>query len=214
MIRSIRTSMRRAGAVLLAAWLLTSLCAASAQSSDTELQAYEVELVIFSTSLEGATPEDWALEAAEAGGKFDLPDEEPNPFQPSSSPVVSSATFPPLPSSKLKLTAVAQALRRSRNFEPLAHFGWTQPGFPREATQSVRIDDLVPADSGLRGQIALWRGRYLHLTVDLTYDVPATETSPAQRYVMRQTRRMRSNERHYIDHPKFGVIALITAVEQ
>ncbi len=32
----------------------------------------------------------------------------------------------------------------------------------------------------------------------------------ASRYVLRQTRRMRSNERHYIDSPKFGVIAIIT----
>ena len=64
---------------------------------------------------------------------------------------------------------------------------------------------FVPASSGLTGQIALSRGRYLHLTLDLAYTAP-----DGQRYVLRQSRRMRSTERHYIDHPKFGVIALIT----
>jgi hypothetical protein len=67
------------------------------------------------------------------------------------------------------------------------------------------VSSLVPAASGLQGQIALSRGRYLHLTLDLVYD-----SQGEQRYVLRQTRRMRSNERHYIDSPKFGVIAVIT----
>jgi hypothetical protein len=65
----------------------------------------------------------------------------------------------------------------------------------------------VPAASGLQGQIALSRGRYLHLTLDLVYDA---QGETPQRYVLRQTRRMRSTERHYIDSPKFGVIAVIT----
>ena len=64
----------------------------------------------------------------------------------------------------------------------------------------------VAAGSGLTGRVALSRGRYLHLTLDLALE-PA---GGAERYVLRQTRRMRSNERHYIDHPKFGVIALVT----
>jgi hypothetical protein len=54
--------------------------------------------------------------------------------------------------------------------------------------------------------VALARGRYLHLTLDLALQ-PA---GSSERYILRQTRRMRSTERHYIDHPKFGVIAVIT----
>ena len=71
----------------------------------------------------------------------------------------------------------------------------------------MSINGLVPGASGLSGQIALSRGRYLHLTLELTYESPE---EPGQRMVLKQTRRMRSNERHYIDHPKFGVIAVIT----
>ena len=56
------------------------------------------------------------------------------------------------------------------------------------------------------------RGRYLHLTLDLVLDGAGEPGEPPQQYVLRQTRRMRSNERHYIDSPKFGVIAVITPV--
>jgi hypothetical protein len=127
--------------------------------------------------------------------------------------VPAAATFPALPSSRFKLTAIEQSLRRSRNYQPLAHIGWTQPGFDRNAAQYLPVDALAP-NSGLTGQIAVTRGRYLHLTLELTYDSPATADEPSQRYVMRQTRRMRSNERHYIDHPRIGVIALVTPTEQ
>ena len=69
---------------------------------------------------------------------------------------------------------------------------------------------MVPAGSGLQGQIALSRGRYLHLTLDLVYDAPGADGEPTQRFVLRQSRRMRSNERHYMDSPRFGVIAIVT----
>lgn len=115
-------------------------------------------------------------------------------------------TFPALAQSKFKLTTITDTLRRSRNYQPLAHFGWTQPGFPRGEARYMSIDGMVPASTGVSGQLALARGRYLHLTLELKYDSPEEGTS----MVLRQTRRMRSNERHYIDHPKFGVIAVIT----
>jgi hypothetical protein len=114
-------------------------------------------------------------------------------------------TFPALSTAKFKLNPIADTLRRSRNFQPLAHFGWTQPGYARGEPRYMSIDTLLPPNSGVSGQIALSRGRYLHLTLELAYDSPEEG-----RMVLRQTRRMRSNERHYIDHPKFGVVAIIT----
>ena len=187
--------------------------AADAQQTPSELPSYDVELVIFRTITANATPEQWILEEREAGLPLEIPDDEPTPFTATVEPVPAAATFPALPSSRFKLTAIEQSLRRSRNYQPLAHIGWTQPGFDRNAAQYLPVDALAP-NSGLTGQIAVTRGRYLHLTLELTYDSPATADEPSQRYVMRQTRRMRSNERHYIDHPRIGVIALVTPTEQ
>ena len=190
---------------LLAVMLMSSAGAQQASG----LTSYDVELVIFRTLSSKASPEDWSMEAALANQHLAVPAEEgqgadaviaPPP------PTAPTLTFPALPATKFKLTNVADALKRNRNYQPLAHFGWTQPGFPRGEPKYLSIDGLVPAGSGLSGQIALARGRYLHLTLELALDLP----EDGGRLVLRQTRRMRSNERHYIDHPKFGVIAIIT----
>ena len=185
------------------------LGAASAQQA-TSLQSYDVELVIFRNLSSGATPEEWTLEAAEAGRRLLIPDDEPSPFAATTEPAAPTAHFPSLPAARYKLTALEESLRRSRNYRPIAHFGWTQPGFPRNDARYFPINSLIPESSGVTGQIALSRGRYLHLTLDLLFEPP---DEPGQRFVLRQTRRMRSTERHYIDHPKFGVIAVITPSE-
>ena len=195
--------------VLLSAATLT----ASAQQATPVLQSYDVELLIFRQLHPSASPEEWGMEAAAAGQRLAIPEDEPTPFT-SSEPApatTTTATFPALAPSKFKLTATADTLRRSRNYQPLAHFGWTQPGYPRGDAKYLPINALVPAGSGLVGQVALSRGRYLHLTLDLVYDAPgATAGEPTQRFVLRQSRRMRSNERHYMDSPRFGVIAIVT----
>lgn len=184
---------------------------ASASAQQSGLTSYDVELIVFRTITSKATAEAWNLEAGTADQHLATTDEESPDGEQTIAPAPSAPmmTFPALASSKFKLTAIADSLRRSRNYQPLVHFGWTQPGFPRTEARYMSIEGLVPAGTGLGGQIALSRGRYLHLTLELTYDSPEDG-----RMVLKQTRRMRSNERHYIDHPKFGVVAVITPSAQ
>jgi hypothetical protein len=203
-----RVGPRKLGlAVLLAAFM--SMSAAVAQQA-APIQTYDVELVIFRNLGERETPESWGVEVAEdAARQLDIPEDDlSEPAAPPTAAAPPVANFPALPASKMKLTAIEETLRRSRGYQPIAHIGWTQPGYARDAANYLSISSLVPASSGLRGQIALTRGRYLHLTLDLVLDGAAT--GEGSRYVLRQTRRMRSNERHYIDSPKFGVIAIVT----
>ena len=185
-------------------------CMGTASAQTGGVTSYEVELIVFRTLSAKATPEDWGMEAGIAGQHLAVTDEDAQATDPAPvvapPPTAPTMSFPALPQSKFKLTAIADTLRRSRNYQPLAHFGWTQPGFPRGEPRYMSLDGLVPSGSGLSGQIALARGRYLHLTLELTLD----STEDGGKMVLRQTRRMRSNERHYIDHPKFGVIAIIT----
>jgi hypothetical protein len=192
--------------VLLSAATLT----ASAQQATPVLQSYDVELLIFRQLHPSASPEEWGMEAAAAGQRLAIPEDEPTPFTSSEPAPATTATFPALAPSKFKLTATADTLRRSRNYQPLAHFGWTQPGYPRGDAKYLTINSMAPAGSGIVGQVALSRGRYLHLTLDLVYHAPGAAGEPTQRFVLRQSRRMRSNERHYLDSPRFGVIAIVT----
>ncbi len=197
----------KGGALVFLLATLALLGPASAQQVASDVPSYDVELIIFRHLSSEATEEVWDLELSKGEG-LTIPDEDGTPFDPAgASPEPTTQTFPPLAASKMKLGAIEDTLRRSRTYRPLAHFGWTQPGYARNAAPSISIDGLVPADSGVSGKVALSRGRYLHLTLDLAFTPP---DAPGERYVLRQSRRMRSNERHYIDHPKFGVIAVIT----
>jgi Peptidoglycan-binding protein, CsiV len=198
-------------AALAVVLLGTVTLTASAQQATQVLQSYDVELLVFRTLNPNASPEEWSMEAAAAGQRLAIPEDEPSPFASSDpAPPPTTTSFPPLAPAKFKLTAIYDALRRSRSYQPLAHFGWTQPGYPRNDARFLTITSMVPAGSGLQGQVALSRGRYLHLTLDLVYDAPGAAGDATQRFVLRQSRRMRSNERHYLDSPRFGVVAIVT----
>jgi len=100
-------------------------------------------------------------------------------------------------------------------------------------TQSYgRFFPVDPEPAMLEGTVTVALERYLHLSVDLVFRPDTTEGDLQQRDVYRdpesavaetavpppvfrmiETRRMRSGERHYFDHPRIGVIALITAYE-
>lgn len=188
---------------------------AVAQQPAAGASSYDVELIIFrnlsSSPTQEATSEKWGEKWGEEwdADAHSTADPASSEAQQEAAPVTApSATFPALPASKLKLVAINDTLRRSRHYVLLAHFGWTQPGYARNEARFISIDSVMKsAVPGLNGRIALARSRYLHLTLDLALD------QDGHRYRLQTTRRMRSTERHYIDHPKFGVIALITPSE-
>ena len=63
--------------------------------------------------------------------------------------------------------------------------------------------------------MALERGVYLHLVLDLRYamsDPPSgLDAPPGTVFVLDESHRVRLKERNYFDHPAFGVIALVTS---
>jgi hypothetical protein len=192
-------SRRQALSLLGAPALLLLADQVGAQSG---LTSYDVELIIFRQLSSSATNEEWSTEAT-GSEPADPSGDAQAEAAPSTAP---TATFPPLVPGKMKLNSIEETLRRSKRYQPLAHFGWSQPGYPRNDARYIPLESLIGSgNSGVTGRIALARGRYLHLTLDLTLT-----GEDGQHYVLQQTRRMRSNERHYIDHPKFGVIALVT----
>ena len=138
------------------------------------------------------------------------------------------------PVNTFQLDEVAARIRRSRGYRLLLHESWRQPGFPSESTQPVdllvleQLRRLGPAGDGTRppdassstqtasdgsvlpplsGTITLYRSRYLHLSVDLSF-----LTGKDSRFVISERRRMRSGELHYLDSPGLGVIALVIPI--
>lgn len=142
-----------------------------------------------------------------------------------------------------QLVNIYDRLRRLDAYKPLAHFGWTQPTYPKDETAARPLSAFVTPPEGLAGELTLYLSRFLHLAVNLQLDAPETagaaRANDSQRYApsdydssgraaysdepepyypiryrIEEDRIFRNGELRYFDHPKFGVLAKITRVEE
>ena len=94
------------------------------------------------------------------------------------------------------------------------HGRWQQPVPPRDAPQRI----LLPVENlqlstefmRLNGHIGITLGRYLHANTKLWLH---PDPSSNQYALLHESRRMRSGELHYIDHPMMGVLINIVPIE-
>jgi hypothetical protein len=123
-------------------------------------------------------------------------------------------------------------------YETLAHFGWTQPAFPEEETPAIELSLLTEPVNNLDGTFTLYLSRYLHLVVDLALDAPSefeeevidddsffsfgdaqrqygeeSERLPV-RFRIQEDRIFKNGDLRYFDHPRFGILAKVTRVEE
>ena len=123
-------------------------------------------------------------------------------------------------------------------YETILHFGWTQPAFPEEETPAIELQLLAEPPEGLNGTLTLYLSRYLHLVVDLALDAPGEfeeevldddsffsfddarrqygddpDTLPI-RFRIQENRIFKNGDLRYFDHPRFGVLALVSRVEE
>jgi hypothetical protein len=126
------------------------------------------------------------------------------------------------PQATLNLGTHAQRLEGSGEFQVLVHLGWHQKVPDREAPQSIYLH----FEDELQGYLAVTLGRYLHTAATLWLypsdslsgpsaanndENPLRATRPYAQ--LKQSRRMRSGELHYFDHPLFGVLVRIDKVK-
>jgi len=154
--------------------------------------------------------------------------------------VLRDVEFVPLGKDEFTLGETMGRLERLEVYDPVLHFGWTQATWPQEETQAIQLASLTRPPQGLDGTLTLYLSRYLHLVVNLQLDGPKTatryaaardsmsaygdyrtldgfaeETQPGVvHYRIEEDRIFRSGELRYFDHPKFGVLAKITRVEE
>ena len=90
--------------------------------------------------------------------------------------------FRPLGRSQYRLGGVFSRLRDSRDYRPLLHIAWHQPGYSRSRAKHAHIQGYRDARSGaatsssgleawpvIDGTVQLYRRRFLHLRADLLY---------------------------------------------
>jgi hypothetical protein len=138
---------------------------------------------------------------------------------------------------------VHRQLERLDAYEPVMRTAWTQTTPPRDASPAVHLRALGNPPPGLDGSVTLYRGRYLHLVVDLALDAEPSERQaatatdrlvaygdgrtrsddddmlsdvlrPPVRYRIFEDRIMKTGDIRYFDHPRFGVIAKVTRPEE
>lgn len=145
-----------------------------------------------------------------------------------------------LTESEYTMNDIMDRLQRLDVYVPIMHFGWTQTTWPQGETRDIDLGSMGRLPKGLGGTLKLYLDRYLHLVVDLQLDAPESanvvpgrddprsgysdyrtlnamgETDePRQvRYRINENRIFRSGELRYFDHPKFGVLARVTRVEE
>jgi len=147
---------------------------------------------------------------------------EPSPLELAAAARAEALSVRPLRPEELKLGTEYRKIRAIAAYQPLVHVGWVQPGLPEADSMPIDLGTLGIINP--RGTVRVHLTRYLHVTLDLTYQAPSSAT-PAQssvdgldelilapQYRLATTRRVISTELHYFDHPAFGVLVRITPV--
>ncbi len=192
--------MKRLHARLLALFIAGTCTAPGALAQ----RLYDVEIIVFSHNTGQDLGETWQQPVDGAGrarGQFQ------------------DNRFTELSSSRYRLEPVRYSLQSEGAYTVLFHRAWRQ-----QASSPSNIADYPlhsfsnEANSSVEGAISLVRGRYLHLDVDLLL-MKAAGGAPGQysdgpgntpAYRLREKRRIKSSELQYFDHPRFGLIAMVT----
>jgi len=140
--------------------------------------------------------------------------------------------FVPMRNEMRTLSQIYARLDTIDAYEPITHVGWVQPARDTDNAKPYRftLPATEPAtgatrsDTGITGTITLYKGRFLHLEVDLTLEAEklpeetwsflgaGTKDAP-DTYKLTESRRIQGTAAHYFDHPQFGVIARIKQVK-
>lgn len=111
-----------------------------------------------------------------------------------------------LPYSWLRLRAEARLIKRKPDYKLLLHTAWLQQ---EGRSKTVHLDNDFQEGSApkLDGTIRVSKGLYYYFSVNLALTPINTLLRPKQKpFILKQKRRLRSDEVHYIDHPQFGVL--------
>jgi len=110
-------------------------------------------------------------------------------------------------------------LERLQAYEVIDHLAWVQPAADVSIAEGVDSSALG-APASVNGSLKLYRKRYLHLALNLSFD-EAGSRGGLQSYLQTETaspaivdsRRMRLGRMVYFDQPRFGVLAVVNKLD-
>ncbi len=184
--------------------ILLSAMSVSAQAPDEK--AYLMEVVVF----ENLGPDSADNEIFGQGIDLKLVENPPRERPETEEPELSYT-------STGTLDKIITALRNSDRFNLLTNLAWTQPATDKQDAPVVSINE--PAS--LSGHVLFFAKKLLFVELELGFNRPLTNitgttvpySSPYYQtpvYVIDETRRLKLNEIHYFDHPRFGVLVKVS----
>ena len=184
--------------------LVGALLAACIHNPAAAARLYDVEIIIFRHDRQADQDEAWHTPDSTAGrasGQF------------------REGRFTELSASRYRLNPVRYSLQRSDGYSVLFHRAWRQVAYgPSQAADYPVHSFSDDRRNSVEGTVRLERNRYLHLDVDLLL-MNAADAAPGQysgepgstpAFRLREKRRIKSSELHYFDHPRFGLLAVVT----
>lgn len=198
--------------------LITLSLLLSSQIVKAETPTYKIEVIVFENmSLKGWTEEYW-------------PEDIELPVTSQSTSVYNQNKKPLwIRSSSQELGNHAAKMRRN-GYRVIFHEAWTQLAYPNKKSHKVLIEGSNNYGSNLLGTVRLYKTRYAHVDFDLELErrIPAKvletfvqnqklsthDTLPAHwRFNLKESRKIRPGELHYLDHPIFGALVQITPLK-
>ena len=122
--------------------------------------------------------------------------------------VAIEAAYTSLPPEEHVLAKEAASLARRAGYRVLAHQAWLEPmeeNVPPTRVMIVASNDDRDIPGRIIGTVGIRLSRFLH--TEVVFSFPYGNTGGYAHLV--ETRRMRSEEVHYIDHPLFGALIRI-----
>lgn len=186
--------------------------------AQTDIPSYKIEIIIFeSLALKGWTEEYWPMD-------IELPNTD------NTLSVLSTQQRPLFINNSAKtLTTKANALSR-KGYRVLMHRAWTQKAYPNKNSTQVLLEASDQYGTNMLGTVRLYKTRFAHVNFDLNFDrripskvqaafaqnqqLEATNLPTHWSFQLKESRKIRPGELHYLDHPLFGVLVQIEKLKE
>ncbi|KAF3978671.1 MAG: hypothetical protein HFP77_00710 [Methylococcales symbiont of Iophon sp. n. MRB-2018] len=99
------------------------------------------------------------------------------------------------------------ALSRQQDYQTLLHLAWMQTVEANSMGSAVQISNVAGT---INGFFRLQRGNLINMIVDIEYSPDQYQGGVV--YRLNEKRRFKLNETHYLDHPKFGILARVSPI--
>ncbi|WP_321323449.1 CsiV family protein [Thiomicrorhabdus sp.] len=190
---------------------------ATSSPAQAKEDTYSIEVVVFeSLALKGWTEEYW-------------PEDIEHPNIEGSTSVDTRGTKPLWINKSNRTLGGAVAKLNKRGYSVLFHQAWSQVTYANKNAPTVLIES-DKSGTNMVGTVRLYKTRYAHVDIDLEFDrrIPSkildsflqnekllsTENPPTRwHFHLKESRKIKSGELHYIDHPLFGVLVKIHKID-